>query len=518
MGFFRAAICAVPFAVVFCSSLAAQDVTLTSRDGSVEITGTLLGYDGEFYRVASEYGELTVDGTGVLCSGPGCPDLEAFVAELVLSGSRVIGENLIPPLIRGFAEQQGYLVQEHPSDDGLIYELSEKTSERSVARILVNIVSSDEGFADLVSGDADISMSMRPVSAEEVARGVDAGKGRLASPTQNKVLALDALVPVVSPRNPVQAITPEHLAQVFAGLVTNWQELGGLDAPIDLFLPAADADALHVFRSRIMDAGNLRFAENAREIAASGELVQTVAGNPFAIGLALQSELSGVKTLPLAGGCGFRSAAVPESLKADDYPLTVPLFLYLRGGRLPAVGREFVRFTGSPAAQITILRAGYVDQAISRTPVARQGDRIANAIRAAGEEFGLEELKRLVDTLDGARRLSVTFRFDDGSAGLNAQSRSNIALLARALETGTVGGRELTFIGFSDGVGPAAANLRLSLERAASVKAAVVKEAETADTDRVRLKVDGFGEVMPMACDDSEWGRRINRRVEVWLR
>ncbi len=518
MGFVRAAMAAVPIMVFMAGDLAAQDVTLTSRDGSVEITGTLLGYDGEFYRVASEFGELTVDGTGVLCTGPGCPDLEAYVAELVLSGSRTIGQNLIPPLVSAFAEQQGYSIATESLEDGTVFVLAETTPERVVARIVVNIVDSSEGFADLISADADISMSMRPVTAEEVVLGVEARRGRFSSPKQNKVLALDALVPVVSPRNPVQSISPETLARVFSGEITNWAELGGLDAPIDLVLPRGDTDALQIFQARIMETEGREFADGAQGYPTSKELVQAVAGNPFAIGLALQSELSGVKTLPLTGGCGFRSTAAPEALKSDDYPLTVPLYLYLRGGRLPAVGREFVRFTDSPAAQITILRAGYVDQTISRTPIARQGGRLANAIRAAGPEFGLDELKRLVNTLEGARRLSVTFRFDDGSAGLNAQSRSNIALLARALETGTIGGSELVFVGFSDGNGQADANLRLSLQRAASVRAAVVKEAATADPDRVRLKVDGFGEEMPMACDDSDWGRRINRRVEVWLR
>ena len=120
--------------------------------------------------------------------------------------------------------------------------------------------------------------------------------------------------------------------------------------------------------------------------------------------------------------------------------------------------------------------------------------------------------------MDGGRRLSVTFRFDGGSARLNAQSRSNIALLARALETGTIGGTELAFVGFSDGLGSADGNRRLSVQRAASVRSAIVKEAATADADRVRLRVDGFGEAMPMACDDTEWGRQINRRVEVWIR
>lgn len=68
---FRAAILAAPF--VFAGAAAtAQDVTLMSRDGSVAISGTLLSYDGEYYRVDSDFGVLTLDGSGVICDGPGC--------------------------------------------------------------------------------------------------------------------------------------------------------------------------------------------------------------------------------------------------------------------------------------------------------------------------------------------------------------------------------------------------------------------------------------------------------------
>ncbi len=72
-------VCAAFFAALFLltTPLAglAQDVTLTSHDGAVEISGTLRGFDGEFYRVDTIYGELTVDGSGVVCEGPGCPVL-----------------------------------------------------------------------------------------------------------------------------------------------------------------------------------------------------------------------------------------------------------------------------------------------------------------------------------------------------------------------------------------------------------------------------------------------------------
>ena len=32
------------------------------------------------------------------------------------------------------------------------------------------------------------------------------------------------------------------------------------------------------------------------------------------------------------------------------------------------------------------------------------------------------------------------------------------------------------------------------------------------------IAVESFGEALPIACDDTALGRRVNRRVEVWLR
>ena len=44
--------CAAIFAaLLFAAAARAQDVTLTSRDGSLSLSGTLQGYDGEFFRI-----------------------------------------------------------------------------------------------------------------------------------------------------------------------------------------------------------------------------------------------------------------------------------------------------------------------------------------------------------------------------------------------------------------------------------------------------------------------------------
>ena len=103
--------CAVLWAALFLmvngAAVRADDVTLRSQDGAIELSGTLLGFDGQYYRVQTQYGELTVDGSGVLCEGPGCPSLTDFVAELSISGSSTIGEVMMPALVEGFALQTG---------------------------------------------------------------------------------------------------------------------------------------------------------------------------------------------------------------------------------------------------------------------------------------------------------------------------------------------------------------------------------------------------------------------------
>jgi phosphate transport system substrate-binding protein len=101
---------------------------------------------------------------------------------------------------------------------------------------------------------------------------------------------------------------------------------------------------------------------------------------------------------------------------------------------------------------------------------------------------------------------------------LDAQSRSNVQQLARALEVGQYDARRLLFVGFSDRNGAAEANRDIALRRADAVRRAVSEAAVTANLARLELAVDAFGEAMPMACDDSSWGRRANRRVEVWVR
>ncbi len=506
---------------LFCATVpaAANDVTLTARDGSVELNGTLLGYDGEFYRVETEYGVLTVDGSGVICDGPGCPNLGAYVAEFTISGAREMGEVLIPALIEGFALRQSYaLKRETLSGTGLLYTLYESESDKTAARITIRLTNSDEGFADLLGEQADIVVSLREVTGRERAMARDAGLGDLRSARQARVIALDALVPVVSLGNPVKRLSMTQLADIYSGKVLNWTEVGGEDAPITVYLQDDGEGFGDVFVTEVVSAMGSSLSEKVLRHTSVSSLTRAVAEDPFGIGITSYSHIGNAEVVTLSGNCGFEVAATPITIKAEDYPLTAPMYLYLPARRLPRLGREFLSYLRSEAAQLVTRRVGFVDQALGEIAVDAQGDRLANAIAAAGPEVPLEELQRLVGLLTRQNRLSVTFRFEGGSTALDAPSRSNVTLLAHALESGRFDGRTLTLVGFSDGQGAASVNQKLALRRAQAVRKAVLDAAETLDARNPQLEIDAFGEALPMACDDSAWGRGVNRRVEVWVR
>lgn len=517
MAWVRAAYVAALSCMVWASSVSAQDVTLISRDKLVEISGTLHGFDGEYYRIETIYGELTVDGAGVSCEGPGCPSLSDFVAEVDISGTRSIGQVLMPALLEVFAQNSGLnLVRFKPAPDEMEFVFSDPTSGKPVGRFFLRLTTTDEGFADLLADEADLVLARREIHEKEVELAAEIGLGDLRR--RSRVLALDALVPIVAPGNPLSQIGTVELAQVLSGEISNWSQLGGPEAPITVHM-REDASGLYqrVDQRLLMPVGQ-KLLPGALRYLSDDALSLAVSRDPFGLGVASATELGNAKPLALSGRCGFALSANRRTIKTEDYPLTAPLFLYSPVRRLPKLARDFLIFTHSPAAQVVVRRAGFTDQTAEEIPIEQQGTRFVNAISQAGPEIELSELRRMIDVMKDKARLSLSFRFETGSSQLDGQSRSNVAYLAQLLEAGAYDTRELIFVGFSDGEGSAEANRTISMRRSIAVLNAVRKAAETANFERLTLKVEAFGEAMPLACDDSSWGRQVNRRVEVWLR
>jgi phosphate transport system substrate-binding protein len=480
--------------LLFHNPACAQDVTLTALDGGITLTGQLQGYDGEFYRIETSYGLLTVDGQGVLCDGPGCPDLTNPKAVIRFIGAPDAGQTLLPPLIAAFAGSRGL-------------GFSIKTGTSFVAEL-----------TDLATGKTLAEFSFEPETPEASRAALAAGRAEMmiAAATEpdfgNRALALDALLPIMATDNPTPRISTADLARALTGDATNWRDVGGPDMPIVLHGLAADTDLQRALAARL-----------DRSIAPSmqhpdmASLASAVARDPWALAVTGRAMQGPARALLLTDSCGFPLLPSALAVKAEDYPLSLPIFLLTPRRRLPLFARQFLDFLATPAAQASIRAAGFIDRSPQRQAMTADGLRLINAIQGAGEEVTLPDLKRLVEGMAGADRLSLTFRFEDGSSTLNAHSRENLTDLARLLETGAFKGEALVFAGFSDGSGAAATNLDLSRARAESVVAAL-RAAAPDLADNLIPTVDAFGETMPMACDNTAPGRQLNRRVELWIK
>jgi len=477
-------------ALVLVGPAIAQDVTLTSRDGSLALSGSLQGYDGEFYRIETSYGALTVDGQGVICSGPACPDLTAPRAVIRLVGAADAGAVLLPPLIAAFARARG--LEFVP---GAVSRLSDPVTGQVLAEFSFAAMSPDAARAAAKAGRAELI----------VAAATDADFG-------TRALALDALIPIVARDNPLPRISTPDLARALSGEVTNWGQIGGPDMPLVLHALTPDSDLQQALSARL-----------GREIAAAvvhpdlAAMAQAVARDPFSLAVTGRASVGPARALPLTDSCGFPLLPTPLAVKAEDYPLSLPIYLLTPRRRLPLVAREFLEFLAMPQAEAAVAAAGYVDRSIERQPMTADGLRLINAIKGAGEETTLADLQRLAGAMDGADRLSLTFRFQDGSSALDAHSRENLTDLARMLEAGLFRDQALILAGFSDGSGAAAANLDLSDSRARAVLAALQAAAPGLTPAQLPV-VQAFGEALPMACDTTAPGRHLNRRVELWLK
>lgn len=122
------------------------------------------------------------------------------------------------------------------------------------------------------------------------------------------------------------------------------------------------------------------------------------------------------------------------------------------------------------------------------------------------------QLNLFLDTRDSARGLIVNMSdvlFDSGQFSLKAGAREKLAKISGiVLAYPTL---KLEVEGYTDSVGSDDFNMKLSENRAVSVRDFMVQEGVVTSSISSR----GFGKTMPVATNDTAAGRKQNRRVEL---
>jgi len=204
------------------------------------------------------------------------------------------------------------------------------------------------GIDAVSSGAADLAGSARPSDGS----------------TQNTDLtftpvAWDALVMVTNPANPVHNLTLKQLHDIYFGKITNWSEVGGSSAPIDLYAVASPGDGVeYSLRTLLFGRGNQPVAA-PRLYVNTHKLEEGVGLNPNGLGVATMADAASnpkLKMIPING-----IAPTASTVGNGSYVLFTPLYLVTNPRNPKAADvTAFIDFLSTDAAKAAMRRHGVV--------------------------------------------------------------------------------------------------------------------------------------------------------------
>lgn len=131
------------------------------------------------------------------------------------------------------------------------------------------------------------------------------------------------------------------------------------------------------------------------------------------------------------------------------------------------------------------------------------------------EKIEAAKIETITDA-NGFEAIKVTFSsgilFDFNSSTLSDESKESLKQFATVLED-LGSNADITILGHTDNVGTAEANEKVSQKRADAVK----KELKKNGMDANHLYAQGLSFNKPVADNDTEEGRALNRRVEIYI-
>jgi phosphate transport system substrate-binding protein len=501
------------------SSIQAQEVSLITRDGEVALAGELLSFDNGYYTVLSQIGEVRVPAALVTCSGAACPTGAQAAIDFTIKGSDTVGAELMPLLVRGYAESQRAVVDSRSVGERrtLLTVIGDEGIGDPLFSTLVEDLGSSTGFRGLLDLSADIGMSSRRIKNAEIEEMAEAGLGDALSFEQEHGIAVDGLLVVVHPDNPVEALTEGQITNLLSGRVTNWSEFGGPDLGVSVYSRDENSGTYATIADRFLEPYQRALSPDTRLVSGNAQMSESVFGDPGAIGYVGFAFRGDTKPLGLISSCGISSEASEFAAKTGEYPLQRTLYMYTTNAELPARAQGLLAYTKSPAADEIIEKSGFIGFNVDTRDLTSTSTQIRAAIDTTESRQELAALRELyIDTLEW-RRLSPTFRFNTGSSNLDNASRRDMLRLISHLN-GSPEFTDIALVGFTDADGAFEANRDLGYARANAVLQSISAQAAGTTFDADRVEIKSYGELNPVACNSDFAGQRLNRRVEVWVR
>ncbi|MGH8156858.1 MAG: LysM peptidoglycan-binding domain-containing protein [Rhodanobacter sp.] len=195
------------------------------------------------------------------------------------------------------------------------------------------------GIDAVTSGAADLAGSARPSD----------GSTENSNLTFTPV-AWDALVIITHASNPVRSLTLKQVHDIYLGKITNWSEVGGNNAPIDVYAVASPGDGVeYSLRELLFGRANQPVAA-PRLYVNTHKLEEGVELNPNGFGAATVADISGNPKLKAVAINGVAPNAT--SIGNGTYLLYTPIYL-VTNPRSPKATevQAFINFLQTDAAK-----------------------------------------------------------------------------------------------------------------------------------------------------------------------
>ena len=193
-----------------------------------------------------------------------------------------------------------------------------------------NLCSGTHGaYMNLIEGKTDVIIASRDISRNETASAAELGVVLETAP-----LAIDALVFIVNPKNPVKNLTADQVRKIYTGEITNWKEVGGVDHAITPYIRNADSGSQEKMETLVMDGLTMIDGTYMYEIIGSqmASPYLQIEGDEYGIGYtpffyctAMVRDLMMVDMLSIDG-----VAPSKESLRDNKYPFVSSIYAAVR--------------------------------------------------------------------------------------------------------------------------------------------------------------------------------------------
>ncbi|MBP5720960.1 MAG: substrate-binding domain-containing protein [Bacteroidales bacterium] len=193
-----------------------------------------------------------------------------------------------------------------------------------------NLCSGTHGaYMNLIEGKTDVIIASRDISRNEKTSAAE-----LSVELETAPLAIDALVFIVNPKNPVKNLTSDQVRKIYTGEITNWKEVGGVDHAITPYIRNADSGSQEKMETLVMKGLTMIDGTYMAEIIGSqmaSPYMQLeydeygIGYTPFFYCTAMVRDLLKVDMLSIDG-----VAPSKESLRDNKYPFVSSIYAAVR--------------------------------------------------------------------------------------------------------------------------------------------------------------------------------------------